>query len=97
MNFVEVKEDKMYFADRPLVLRGLGIGTWMNIEHFMVGLPGPQSMILSSMDDIYGEGKGEAFLNTYIDDFISADDFDFLNEQGINFVRVPINYRLFFG
>ncbi|RRG07846.1 MAG: glycosyl hydrolase family 5 [Lactobacillus sp.] len=95
MNFVEVKEDKMYFADRPLVLRGLGIGTWMNIEHFMVGLPGPQSMILSSMDDIYGEGKGEAFLNTYIDDFISADDFDFLNEQGINFVRVPINYRLF--
>lgn len=76
-SYVEVKQDQLYFKNEPLTLRGLGIGTWLNIEHFMVGMPGPQSMILKSIDRAYGEGKGREFLDTYIDRFIDEDDFKF--------------------
>lgn len=93
--YVEVQKDKMYFQDQPLTLRGLGIGTWLNIEHFMIGLPGPQSMILQSVDRAYGKGKGREFQEAYIDNFVGEDDFKFLNKLGVNFLRVPINYRLF--
>ncbi|NLR10183.1 MULTISPECIES: glycoside hydrolase family 5 protein [Lactobacillaceae] len=94
-DFIEVKQDQLYFKDQPLTLRGLGIGTWLNIEHFMIGMPGPQSMILKSIDRAYGDGKGHEFLDAYIDSFVNEDDFKFLKKLGVNFLRVPINYRLF--
>ncbi|MCT3567312.1 glycosyl hydrolase family 5 [Levilactobacillus brevis] len=94
-NYVEVKDKQLFFEGQTLTLRGLGLGTWLNIEHFMVGLPGPQSMILDSIDRVYGSGKGQDFLDMYVDNFIDEADFKFLKRLGVNFVRVPINYRLF--
>lgn len=95
MNFVEIKKDQIYFKGEKLTLRGLDIGTWLNIEHFMVGLPGPQSTILDGIEKVYGRGKSTEFLDKYVDSFIDENDFKFMKEQGINFVRVPINHRLF--
>ncbi|GAC45683.1 cellulase [Pediococcus acidilactici NGRI 0510Q] len=95
MEFIETKNKQLFFKGKELKLRGLGIGTWLNIEHFMIGLPGPQSMILNSIDEVYGTGKAKIFLDKYVDTFINEKDFAFLKEQGINFIRVPINHRLF--
>lgn len=92
-----VKVDNMQFVKDgvPLLFRGLGIGTWLNMEHFMLGIPTPDNQIRKTVKQIFGEETAEKFFDTFIRSFITEKDFAFMKECGVNVVRVPFNYRLF--
>lgn len=93
--FVKIRGRKFYRGGREILFKGIGIGSWLNLEHFMMGLPGNDFQIRQSFTDVYGKETAECFFNTLVREFVSEEDFRFMKELGINLVRVPFNYRLF--
>lgn len=93
--FIRAVEDKFYFEGKEVRLRGLGIGTWFNLEHFMFGFPTPDSMIRQGFSDCLGREQGDRFFKEYENNFMAEEDFAFLKQCGVNFIRVPFRYSLF--
>lgn len=94
-HFVQAKNKQLFFNGKALFLRGLGIGSWLNMEHFMLGIPTPDSMIRAAFQKVYGKTKAEQFFDDFFTCFMTREDFLLLKKIGINFIRVPFNHRLF--
>lgn len=92
--FVEVRGTQLFFKEKPLRLRGFGVGSWLNMEHFMIGIPTPDSMIRSAFLQTYGAEKSDSFFNAFQTLFMQPQDFVLLKSCGVNFLRVPFNHRL---
>lgn len=90
MRFVSIEGRHFVFDGKELNLHGLGVGSWLNLEHFMVGLPGLDGMIRSAMEQ-RAPGTMEAFQHS----FFADEDAAYLASIGVNFLRVPVSYRLF--
>ena len=93
--FVQVRGKKFYKGDEEILFKGIGIGSWLNLEHFMMGIPGNDFQIRQSFADVYGKEAADRFFDRLVREFVSEEDFRFMKELGINLVRVPFNYRLF--
>lgn len=94
-NFVHVRGRDFAVGDRKIIFRGYGFGNWLNLEHFMLGLPGTESQIRKAIQEAYGDERAEAFWRKYQECYITEDDFIFLKNLGVNAVRIPFNYHLF--
>ena len=95
MEFVRVKGDKFFYKGKPLLFRGLGIGSWLNMEHFMLGIPTPEKQIKEAFTECFGQEKSESFFEDFVTSFMGEEDFKFLKKLGINLLRVPFNYHWF--
>lgn len=95
MNYVQVNGQQFVYKGEPIRLRGFGIGTWLCLEHFMMGLPTSEKVMRGAFEEACGEKTAEEFFTAYQTNFIQEDDFKLLKETGVNFLRVPFNYRLF--
>ncbi len=96
MDFLQVKNGLI--ADgkgRPVRLRGVNIGGWMNMEDFIGGFPGSEEGIRSAVADCLGKNTAEFFFNRMLDHMFNEDDVRFIKECGANAVRLPLNYRHF--
>lgn len=93
--FLSVKADQFYHNGKPVILRGFGLGSYLNLEHFMIGLPGTDSQIREAFTSAYGAENADLFWNTYYQCFVNEYDIRFLKSLGVNALRVPLNYRLF--
>jgi endoglucanase len=94
-DFVRAKRGHFYIDDKKIILRGYGFGTWLNLEHFMIGLPGTDTQIRQAIIDTYGKENAVRFWKIFYRSFIEEEDFKFLKSLGINAVRIPFNYHLF--
>ena len=94
-NFIQVSGTQFIKDGTPVIFRGMGIGSWLNLEHFMIGIPTPDNQIRSSVTDCFGKETADQFFDQFIRNFITEKDFSFLKSCGVNVVRVPFNYRLF--
>lgn len=95
MDFVKVKGKSFYYNDEEIRFKGLGIGSWLNIEHFMVGLPTTENQMKRTIREAFGHKIEEDFFSRYYNSFIAEEDFVFLKEIGVNLLRVPFHYHLF--
>ena len=95
MSFVKVKGTHFVCDNKEILFSGLGIGTWLNMEHFMLGIPTTDSQIRRAFGEAYGREASEEFFKKFILDFVTEADFKFLKEMGVNLVRVPFHYHLF--
>ncbi len=95
MEFLQVEGKHFRYRGEKIRLRGFGVGTWLNLEHFMIGLPTSDQMIRQAFEEVYGKEGTDTFFKTYHDEFLKEEDFSLLKECGVNFIRVPFNYRLF--
>lgn len=95
MNYICTTDRYFTYEGKPIKLRGFGIGTWLNLEHFMIGLPTSDQMIQSAFEKEYGLKVKNEFFQKYRQEFFKEEDFKLLKECGVNFIRVPFNYRLF--
>ncbi len=96
MDFVKIKNNKFYFRDKEISFGGLGIGSWLNMEHFMLGIPTPEKQIIEAFEEVFGVERSDSFFDDFICSFVKEEDFQFLKETGVNIIRVPFNYHLFF-
>ncbi|MGO1069144.1 cellulase family glycosylhydrolase [Lysobacter sp. CA199] len=83
--------------DRPVILRGVGLGGWMLQEGYMLGLssPGMQHTIRRRIVELIGEQDTQAFYQAWLDNYVTKDDIDVLAAWGFNSVRLPMHYELY--
>lgn len=77
----------------PVLLRGTGIGGWLNMENFITGYPSTESSHRDALRSILGEEKYTTFFDRFLNAFFTDGDTAFLAEHGMNLLRIPINYR----
>lgn len=94
-DFVQVSGENFVVNGEKIMLRGFSIGSWMNLEHFMVGLPGTDSMIRKAFADVYGKKEADEFFDSYVKEFLKEEDFQLLKKMGVNSIRLPFNYHYF--
>lgn len=92
--FIKTNKRKFVLNNKEIILKGFGVGTWLNIEHFMFGLPGSDESIRKSLKKYYGD-ESKTFFEQFQSSFICEEDIKYLYSIGVNFIRVPINHRLF--
>lgn len=95
MDFVKVRGKTFSIGEKEILFSGLGIGSWLNMEHFMIGIPTTDSQIRKVFQDVYGTETAAEFFRRFALNFIQEEDFQFLKQGGINLLRVPFNYHLF--
>ncbi len=82
-------------AGDPVVLRGFGLGGWMNMENFITGYPGNEEAQRDAIRAVLGADKYERFFDRFLECFFTADDARFIQSLGLNLLRLPVNYRHF--
>jgi endoglucanase len=93
---VRVDGDRLVRGDgEVVVLRGVGVGGWMNMENFITGYPGTESQQRAALHRALGEEGYRRFFDRFLDGFFAEDDARYLASLGLNSVRVPFNYRHF--
>src|SRR5262245_11877690 len=95
-NFLRVDADRIVDGSgSPVVLRGVGLGGWMNMENFITGYPANESSMREAVSAVLGTNRADAFFERLLDRFFGAADAEFLASLGVNCVRLPINQRHF--
>jgi aryl-phospho-beta-D-glucosidase BglC (GH1 family) len=91
-----VRGDAVTDADGARVLlRGVGLGGWMNMENFITGYPATESEMRSGVANVLGAERAERFFDTLLDRFFADEDAALLARLGVNCIRLPVNYRHF--
>ena len=78
-----------------VLLRGVGLGGWMNMENFITGYPATEEEMRAAVARVLGRERAADFFETLLDRFFAEEDARLLAELGVNCVRLPINYRRF--
>jgi endoglucanase len=87
-------EGRTLVADgKPVQLRGIGLGNWMLVEHFMIGLPQVDYVMRQTFTDVLGPERAAAFWDAYMDNYFTEKDVARIRELGFNHVRLPFSYR----
>jgi aryl-phospho-beta-D-glucosidase BglC (GH1 family) len=80
---------------QTVVLRGFGLGGWMNMENFITGYPANEEAQRAAVREVLGEEKYEHFFDSFLEYFFTEGDAQFIRSLGLNLLRLPINYRHF--
>lgn len=92
--FLKVVGDKIVDGTgKPVILRGAGLGGWLNMENFITGYPGHESEHRAAMLKVLGKEKYEYFFDRWLYYFFKEDDAKFFASLGLNCLRLPFNYR----
>ncbi|KAM5540016.1 hypothetical protein V8D89_006156 [Ganoderma adspersum] len=78
-----------------VILRGAGLGGWMNMENFISGYPGCEFQIRAELANVVGKEKSELFFDKFLEYFFQDEDAAFFKSLGLNCIRLPFNYRHF--
>ncbi|SDS48120.1 glycoside hydrolase family 5 protein [Jiangella sp. DSM 45060] len=92
---LRVDGSRIVAGDQPVVLRGVGLGGWMNMENFITGYPGTESQQRKALRRVLGADGYTRFFQRFLDVFFTEDDAALLAGLGLNSVRIPFNYRHF--
>ncbi|TXN30904.1 glycoside hydrolase family 5 protein [Lacisediminihabitans profunda] len=82
-------------SGETVLLRGVGLGGWMNMENFVTGYPGSEQGIRRQLLATMGPEAYDAFFDAFYVDFFDEADAAHLASIGMNSVRIPVNYRHF--
>ncbi len=78
---------------RPVTLRGVGVGGWMNMENFITGYPATETLQRSALRSVLGAASCQRFFDRLLADFWADGDAALIASLGMNSVRLPVNYR----
>jgi endoglucanase len=93
---LRVDGDRLVRGDgTPVVLRGVGLGGWMNMENFITGYPSTESLQRQALRSALGEEGYRRFFDRFLQVFFDDADAGYLASLGLNCVRLPFNYRHF--
>jgi endoglucanase len=80
---------------QPVVLRGFGLGGWMNMENFITGYPANEEAQRQAIRDALGDEKYALFFDRFLEYFFGPEDARLIHSLGLNLLRLPVNYRHF--
>ncbi|MFG1706290.1 glycoside hydrolase family 5 protein [Nonomuraea sp. M3C6] len=82
-------------TDTAVRLRGVAVGGWLNMENFITGYSGNESLMRSTVRAVLGDDRYELFFERLLTAFFADEDAKLLADAGLNCVRFPVNYRHF--
>jgi len=97
-DFVSVKGKEIIASDgKPILLRGINLGNWLNPEGYMFRFENVNSfrLIDNVLKELVGADEAWKFWRTFRDNYITKEDISFIKSTGLNHVRVPFNFKLF--
>ncbi|HYL44025.1 MAG TPA: hypothetical protein VEU97_11615, partial [Ktedonobacteraceae bacterium] len=80
---------------QEVLLRGFGLGGWMNMENFITGYPANEEAQREAIRQVLGNERYEIFFDRFLEYFFGRDDAQFIASLGLNLLRLPINNRHF--
>jgi endoglucanase len=87
-------------AGHEVILRGLGVGEWLNIESYMLDVelasdsPGlGETRLRNALVAAMGQAGADQFFARWEANVVTADDVALWASWGVNSVRVPLNYH----
>ncbi len=96
MDFLHIRNGIVAGAQgQPIMLRGVNIGGWLNMEHFLTGHSGSESSLRRTMAAQLGQEKAAFFFDRLLHYLFNEDDVRFLAGVGVTAIRLPLNYRHF--
>lgn len=78
---------------RVVRLKGVGLGGWLNMENFITGYAGNESMMRAEVAKVLGPDRARMFFDRLLTSFFGDADAAFLADAGVNSIRLPVNYR----
>ncbi|KAJ6508371.1 glycoside hydrolase family 5 protein [Mycena sanguinolenta] len=94
--FLKVSGTKIVDEQRnEVILRGAGLGGWMNMENFISGYPGCEFQIRHALAEAIGQEKSDFFFDKFLEYFFMDVDAKFFSTLGLNCIRLPFNYHHF--
>lgn len=94
-DFIQAKNGEFILNEEKIMLRGFSIGSWMDMESFMIKIPGSEKSIRKAYEEVYGKENASRFFDSFLNDFVTEEDFILLKSLGINVLRIPLDYRHF--
>jgi len=82
-------------AGEDVILHGVGLGGWMNMENFVTGFAANESAFRNTVFKALGSEKGNYFFDRYLEYFFTEEDLQFIKSLGLNSIRLPFNYHHF--
>jgi len=80
-------------AGERVVLRGFGLGGWLNMENFITGYGSSEVLHRQAMREVLGDDLYDDFFSGFLSAFFGDADAAFLASVGVNSLRIPLNYR----
>lgn len=80
-------------AGRPLVLRGVCLGGWLNMENFITGYSGNETLMRREVRRVLGDDRADAFFERLLTSFFGEEDAAFLGDSGFNVARIAVGYK----
>lgn len=85
---------------KVVTLKGCNLGNWLMIELWMLGIEGrcgvtDQASLFRTLDSRFGRKERDHLMEFYRQNWIAERDFAMIRSFGFNFVRLPMDYRLF--
>lgn len=97
--FVTIKGKEFITPDgKPVLLRGINLGNWLNPEGYMFRFQNVNSfrLIDNTIKELIGADEARKFWKSFRDNYITKEDITFIKSNGLNHVRVPFNFKFFF-
>lgn len=82
-------------AGEQVILHGVNMGGWMNMENFITGFPANENAFRQVVHRALGGEKADFLFERYLEYFFTDEDASFIHSLGLNLVRLPFNYRHF--
>lgn len=54
-------------SGKPVILRGAGLGGWMNMENFITGYPGHELQTRAALHKVLGQEKYDYFFDKFLE------------------------------
>jgi hypothetical protein len=97
--FVHAQREELVDGEgQPLLLRGINLGNWFEVEGYMFHFDGgPQSPreIEDLTKELLGPARAEEFWRQWRASYITQADLDRIKAMGFNSVRVPLHWKFF--
>ena len=77
----------------PLLLRGVCLGGWLNMENFITGYAANETLMRREVRRVIGDDRAERFFERLLTRFFADEDAAFLGENGFNLVRIAVGYK----
>jgi endoglucanase len=80
-------------SGRPITLRGVCLGGWLNMENFITGYSGNETLMRREVRRVLGEDRADAFFERLLSAFFAEEDAAFLGGSGFNLARIAVGYK----
>ena len=79
----------------PLLLRGVCLGGWLNMENFITGYAANETLMRREVRRAIGDDRAERYFERLLTQFFDEPDAAFLGEAGLNLARIAVGYKHF--